>query len=148
MVGRLARYLRFVGCDTEYVRGLSDEEVLRKARAEGRVILTRDRDLASRADRALLLTSPFLPDQWRAVRAAYPDLPSDVQFKRCTECNGVLERVDLDSLETAAPGVPWDRVREGLPLYRCRSCGHYYWEGSHTSEIRARIAKWNERSDP
>jgi len=27
MVGRLARYLRFVGCDTVYARGMSDDEI-------------------------------------------------------------------------------------------------------------------------
>jgi len=145
MVGRLARYLRIVGCDTVYARGLSDEEILRQARAEDRVILTRDRQLASRTSRSLLLESPHLADQWRAVRAAYPDLPTDVEFARCTECNGPLERVTDSGPERPAEGVPWDRVAQGLPLYRCGACGHYYWEGSHTADLRARIAKWAER---
>jgi len=144
MVGRLARYLRIVGCDTTYAHGLSDEEILRQARSEDRVILTRDRRLAARAPRALLLKSPFIADQWRAVREAFPDLPADVRFERCTECNGHLERwtppVDAAPLD----GVPWARVRGGLPLYRCQTCGHPYWEGSHTADVRSRIARWSE----
>jgi len=143
MVGRLARYLRFVGCDTEYVRGLTDEEILRRARTENRVILTRDRRLAARATRALLLESPHLPDQWKAVRTAFPEVPAGVRFERCTECNGLLETVGDPATQPKVEGVPWDRVAGGLPLFRCTSCGHYYWEGSHTAEIRARIASWS-----
>jgi len=148
MVGRLARYLRFVGCDTTYARGLSDDEILTQARSDGRVILTRDRNLAGRAARALLLDSPTLADQWRAVRSAFPDLPSEVRFERCTLCNRRLERLSETSTEPRAQGVPWDRVDRGLPLFRCGACGHYYWEGSHTAEIRARLASWNEGVRP
>lgn len=142
MVGRLARYLRIVGCDTTYARGLSDEEIVRLARAEQRVVLTRDRALAGRAERALLLRSSYLADQWRGVRDAFPEVPQDLTFERCTECNGLLERVPPPFTGGTEDGVPWDRVRNGLLLYRCGACGHYYWEGSHTADLRARIASW------
>ncbi|HTT45344.1 MAG TPA: Mut7-C RNAse domain-containing protein [Thermoplasmata archaeon] len=144
MVGRLARYLRMVGCDTVYARGLSDEAIVRDARAEGRIVLTRDRQLAARADRSLLLTSPHLADQWRAVRTAHPEVPTDIRFERCTECNGTLA-VATEPYEPPPRGwVPWDRVAAGLRLYRCGSCGHYFWEGSHTADVRARIAAWEK----
>jgi uncharacterized protein with PIN domain len=148
MVGRLARYLRFVGCDTAYARGLSDDEILVRARAEDRTILTRDRRLAGRAERALLLESPHLADQWRAVRAAFPELPLEVRFERCTECNGRLEKVPAPSPEARTEGVPWDRVARGLPLFRCAECNHFYWEGSHTADIRARLASWTGAPAP
>ena len=144
MVGRLARYLRFVGCDTTYARGSRTRRILSQARADGRVILTRDRALASRAERSLLLESPTLADQWRAVRSAYPNLPTEVRFERCTLCNGRLEKITEPSPEPRVDGVPWDRVARGLPLFRCGACGHYYWEGSHTADIRARLAAWTE----
>ena len=149
MVGRLARYLRMVGCDTVYAHGLSDEEILRQSRAEGRIILTRDRRLAERAPKALLLTSPYLADQWRAVRAAFPEVPEEVRFERCTECNGLLEELSAPPpSEPRSEGIPWDRVGRGLALYRCRACGHCYWEGSHTADVRARISSWGRTPTP
>ena len=142
MVGRLARYLRFVGCDTEYVRGLADAEIVARAEREGRVVLTRDRALARRAPHALLLESTELSRQWRAVRSAYPEIPNEVRFERCTECNGLLETFHPPADFPRTEEVPWDRLERGLALYRCRVCGHLYWEGSHTASIRARLAAW------
>lgn len=148
MVGRLARYLRFVGCDTAYARGMSDPEIVALATREDRVVLTRDRSLARRAPRALLLTSPSLREQWRAVRAAFPQVPEHVSFQRCTECNGPLRAAGSDPGPDPDPKVPWDRVARGLSLYRCANCGHYYWEGSHTADMRARLEAWSRESPP
>ena len=148
MVGRLARYLRFVGCDTLYARGMSDLEIVALAEREDRVVLTRDRGLARRAPRAVLLTSPHLREQWRAVRVAFPDVPDRVAFERCTECNGPLRAVAPPSGPRGDPKVPWDRVARGMPLYRCSTCGHYYWDGSHTAEMRARLEAWSLEDPP
>lgn len=142
MVGRLARYLRFVGYDTAYARGLSDPEVLAQAEREDRILLTRDRALAARSPRAILLTSPYLADQWKTLRERVPDLAETPQFERCTECNGRLERFVPTAGGARDPHVPWDRVERGLTLYRCRDCGHLYWEGSHTAQLRARLRAW------
>ena len=142
MVGRLARYLRFVGCDTVYVKGLDDDEIAELARTERRILVTRDQALADRVPSSILLRSPSLADQWNALRAAVPELPSEVRFDRCTHCNGSL-RPHRPAPEDPRPdGVPWDRVKEGLVLYRCSDCGHLYWEGTHTEHIRTQIRAW------
>jgi uncharacterized protein with PIN domain len=148
MVGRLARYLRILGCDTEYAHGWSDDEIVRRARLEDRVVLTRDRQLSHRAAKAILLTSSRLEDQVRAARAAFPDLPADVQFARCTLCNGSLDPYRPPAVSSLDEGVPWDRVGEGMPLYRCAECGHIYWEGSHTAALRRRLRKWAAEGTP
>jgi len=148
MVGRLARYLRMMGADTVYVRGLADEEVLRIARAEERVLLTRDRELARRSGRAVLLSSPRIEDQVRETWAAVPTLSRELRFDRCTLCNGRLSPVETPGPADTIPGVPWGRVREGLVLYRCDGCRHLFWEGSHTEGVRRRLHAWSTESRP
>jgi len=144
MLGRLARYLRFVGCDTAYVRGLSDDELLELGRRERRILLTRDRALSRRSPSSFLVTSPVLAEQWRAVRRAWPSVPTEPSFVRCSLCNGPLEPRPPHEAGPSAPPT----VRSGAgPLYGCRDCGHRYWEGSHTAEIRARIAAWERDAD-
>jgi uncharacterized protein len=148
MVGRLARYLRFVGCDTRYARGMTDEEILKLAGAEDRLIVTRDRLLAHRAARAVLLESVRIDGQWKELRAAVPELPTSVRFERCTLCNGRLEPHTLAPNEAPPEGLPSERARSGLPLFRCRECGHVYWDGSHTAHVRRDVARWSSEPVP
>ena len=133
MLGRLARYLRFLGHDTEYVRGLPDEEVAARALQEGRRLLTRDRDLARRTPGALCLESIDLGRQLRAVRDAEPLAGYVPNFTRCTVCNGALRPVS----GAAAPARP-----PTGPVFACDRCGHRYWEGSHTARVRRDVERW------
>ncbi|MCI4361372.1 MAG: Mut7-C RNAse domain-containing protein, partial [Thermoplasmata archaeon] len=80
MLGRLSRYLRFLGHDTQYVRGQTDREIVEQIRRDGRRLLTRDRALAARVPGALLLASPYLPDQLRQLHAEAPDAGYSVTF--------------------------------------------------------------------
>jgi uncharacterized protein with PIN domain len=139
MLGRLARYLRFVGHDTVYLKDRSDAEIIRYVRAEGRRLITRDRALARRTPDSLLLESPHIADQFRDVVRSVPSAPFVVTFVRCTLCNGLLEPLPA---EQATPGLaPRNRA-----LWRCRDCEHVYWEGSHTDRIRTQVAEWVAKS--
>ncbi len=141
MVGRLARYLRFLGYDVEYVRGLVDRKILERARDEDRLLLTRDVQLAQRAGpRAIRLRSPELEEQLREVWHAHPTLRRTVAFVRCSECNGPLQHADR-STPTPPRGVPeriWGSTEE---VYVCSRCGQAFWEGSHTREIRKTVER-------
>src|SRR5512136_997661 len=69
MVGRLARYLRFLGYDTAYRPDVDDAELVRRAREETRIVLTRDRALVRerKASPALVLQSESALGQLREV---------------------------------------------------------------------------------
>ncbi len=144
MLGRLARYMRFVGLDTAYVRGLSDLEILLLCRQEDRFLVTRDSELAGRVPESVCLVSPEIEQQWRELRARFPDLPSDVRFDRCSVCNGVLAPYTPPPGARLPAGTPLDRVGAGLKRFRCAACGHVYWAGSHTADLRERIRRWSD----
>jgi len=144
MLGRLARYLRFVGLDTTYVRGWTDDEVVVRCREEERFLLTRDRELAGRVPDSLCLEAPHVEQQWKELRARFPELPKDIRFVRCGICNGTLAIYAPPPGARLPAGTPADRVAAGLLLYRCASCGHLYWAGSHTADLRDRIRRWSE----
>ncbi len=147
MLGRLARYLRFVGCDAAYVRGRTDDEVIAQAEREGRVVLTRDRQLSRRARAAFFVESPAIAEQWRALRAAWPSVPGRPSFVRCGRCNGSLVSVRPEERTGLLTAIPAGVISQGIPIYRCTRCGQAYWEGSHTAHIRAQLAAW-EASTP
>ncbi len=141
MLARLARYLRTLGLDVAPAPDGPDALVLRAAEAERRRILTRDRALASRAAGAIRIRSVDLAEQLREVQRAIPSLPRTPTFVRCTLCNGELRSGPLP------PGRPLPEgaarvAAEGRPFWHCPRCGHVYWEGSHTTRLRADVARW------
>jgi len=142
MLGRLARYLRFVGHDTAYARGLGHAEIAERAALERRTIVTRCRALAASVPGSVLLSSLEVDDQLRAVRSAAPTAGFAVTFDRCTLCNGVLAAWTPPRTGPWPPDVPRGRAEAGLEVYACLDCGHRFWEGSHTRAIRAQLSGW------
>jgi uncharacterized protein with PIN domain len=50
MLGKLATWLRLLGCDVAYLPAISDEDLVEMASRSGRVILTRDLELIRRRE--------------------------------------------------------------------------------------------------
>jgi uncharacterized protein len=148
MLGRLARYLRMVGLDTAYEPGLTDDELLRRSREEGRRLLTRDRDLARRCSGAIWISATRIDAQWVELRARFSNWPSAPTFQRCTLCNGALFEVRSDEAAAAGSGLPEDIRKSGRPVYRCARCRHQYWEGTHVESLRQRLALWTTERPP
>ena len=64
MLGTLAKWLRILGYDTQFDTSLSDDQLVRLARAQDRVLLTRDQELAQRRGLDIVfVTSERLDDQ-------------------------------------------------------------------------------------
>ena len=142
MLGRLARYLRFFGHDVVYLRGMADTEIVRIAERESRTLLTRDRELARRVDRSLLLRGTEIGALLREVREAAPAANYAPRFDRCPECNHPLVRWAPPAEGTPSDGLPWARLRTGLAIYECPACRQRFWDGSHAERIRQNVRTW------
>jgi uncharacterized protein with PIN domain len=137
MLGRLATYLRMCGYDTVYApdAGLTDDDDIHAlARADGRTLLTRDRELGARAADAVVLTSKNIDDKLAELAAAGVEL-SLAEPCRCGNCNGQLERV---SPTTETPEYAPDPAE--TDVWQCRSCGQRFWQGSHWEDVAGRLA--------
>jgi uncharacterized protein with PIN domain len=127
-----------MGYDTEYARGLSDREVLDLAERDGRVVLTRDRQLAERARaNGLYITSDVLEEQLSQVAAAF-GLRFDRSMTRCTLCNGELV---LTTPEQVKERVPPRVLAAHDQFFVCPLCGQIYWKGSHWDDITSRLER-------
>lgn len=138
MLGSLARWLRFLGYDCAYPPPGEDDELLaRRAREEGRWLLTRDRVLASAGPRTVLLRSETVDDQLAEVLRRLDLAPEpDLDRARCSACNGVLEPAAVAEVEN---DVPPHVARTASRFRRCAGCGRVYWPGSHGERIRRRL---------
>lgn len=138
MLGSLARWLRFFGYDTVFpAPGPEDDALLARAREEGRWLLTRDRVLASRGPRTVMLRGASLEDQLVEVFSRLGLRPeAGLTNARCSECNGRLEVISRDLAE---PAVPPHVLATAPRFHRCVGCGRVYWPGSHSERIVARL---------
>ena len=138
MLGSLARWLRFFGYDTVFLEPGPENRVLaERARAEGRWLLTRDRELASAGPRTMLVRADDLEDQLIEVLGRL-DLRPDATLEnaRCSECNGELVDVLREEVLDVAP----PHVLATAPRFRrCSGCRRVYWPGSHGDRILERM---------
>jgi len=133
MCGSLATYLRMCGYDAAYApeRGVEgDDAVLALARAEDRLLVTRDVTLGERVEDAIVLASRDVRDQLETlagagIRLELPDDPS-----RCSACNGRLARVSRETSTPEDAPAPAER-----PVWRCGDCGQHLWRGSHWDDV-------------
>ncbi len=134
MLGRLARWLRILGCNVTFEPVISDAELVRRALVEERVILTRDQALPEewRLPRVLIVKSeaPLLQLQ-QVVRAFEIDWRARL-FTRCSRCNTELETVAYEDVTTR---VPPRIISEQERFLRCASCERIYWGGSHSERM-------------
>ncbi len=136
MLGRLATWLRLLGYDTAYLPAADDHELARVARAEDRILLTRDVELTRRRGvRYLLIESEKVSEQLRQVFPAL-HLTARAAFSRCAECNIVLEPVSKDQVREQVPPYVFQTHTRFL---LCRRCGKVYWRGTHWARIVAQI---------
>jgi uncharacterized protein with PIN domain len=144
MLGTLARWLRFFGYDAVFLEpGPEDRLLAEQARAEGRWLLTRDRELASAGPRTMLVRADELEDQLLEVFGRLGLRPeATLEHARCSECNGELEGVSKDEVADVAP----PHVLATAPRFRrCSGCGRVYWPGSHGERILERMEKVVQR---
>ncbi|MBI4496773.1 MAG: Mut7-C RNAse domain-containing protein [Chloroflexi bacterium] len=135
-VGKLVRWLRTLGFDTVFAPAADDDDLLRWAEREGRVLLTRDRGLAGRRSvsqgrvRAVLARSEQWQEQLAELARVLPLVRAARPFTRCVACN------------TPLVPCPLDRAWRRVPVYvyqtqgdfrECPACGRVYWRGTHWS---------------
>lgn len=142
MLGTLAKWLRFMGYDTAYPGPLDDTALIATANREARVLLTRDKELASRLPGAIRVRSDDLEEQIREVATALELRVLD-PLSRCSLCNTILVPVRKEDLGERVPKGVRDRHDR---FWRCPSCNRVYWQGSHWDKMIERLNRLPLRS--
>jgi uncharacterized protein len=133
-LGALARRLRLIGIDAAYDNNAADDDLVTRANAERRVLLTQDRGLLCRRKlwAGAYVRGARPDDQLRDVldRFAPPLAP----WTRCTACNGQLRPAAKPTVESLLePGTR----RTYDEFAQCQACGRVYWRGAHAARLQA-----------
>ncbi len=135
-LGTLARRLRLVGVDTAYDREADDDELIERANAARRMLLTQDRALLRRRRlrRGAYVRGAGPDEQFADVLGRFA--PPLAPWTRCPACNGLLVPVAKTDVEPLLePGTR----RTYDSFARCSNCGRVYWRGAHSRRLQAAI---------
>ena len=142
-VGRLAKWLRVMGYDAAFPREKGDNELVRIALQEDRVLVTRDSGIAQR--RAVRL------GQMKVVRIENDDLRSQLKqlvtelkldlaggFSRCVRCNQVLEPRHKQDVAWRLPPYVFQTHSQFM---ECPQCRRLYWRGTHWTNMMSELER-------
>lgn len=138
-LGKLARYLRLLGFDTDYKRYRDDPELAIISQNEKRILLTCDRKLLMRS----IVTHGLI------IRASDPrrqileilnrlDLWDDIKpFTRCLTCNSEIREIkeksdEFNSIYSELPPNVKSWCKE---ISKCIGCNKVYWKGTHYDKL-------------
>jgi uncharacterized protein len=139
MLGRLAKWLRILGFDVIYGPHLTGYGLIRAARAEGRLILTRDSRLAKKQPPPFLtIASDRYRDQVQQVLRECGLTAGTRLFTRCLACNSPLQAIARDAVEKLAP--PYVLASQKTFSW-CPACRRVYWPATHHEKMLAEVGK-------
>lgn len=134
-LGKLTKWLRILGFDTIYYRGNIDRDFLKKAEREGRVVLTRKKDMANRSfsGRMVIVNENLVRHQMKEVISKLVLKPDpDNFFSICLKCNRKLKEVSMKEVEGIVP----DYVSKSYSNFRvCPECRNVFWPGTHRENM-------------
>ena len=142
-VGRLAKWLRVMGYDALFPRQADDNELVRIALRENRVLVTRDAQFALRRAARLgqlhvvyIIRDDLLGQLAQLVREL--DLDSKSGFSRCVVCNAALETVEKSKV---ADRLPPYVLQNQQNFMECPQCLRVYWRGTHWAEMVSQLER-------
>ncbi|VVB73744.1 Mut7-C RNAse domain protein [uncultured archaeon] len=147
MLIKLGRWLRIMGIASESPAPdeIDDDVIIYKALKEGKILLTMDKGMAQNAAstgvKTILIPSKMIDveDQLTYV-IKEAGIPSSKLRNKvlCTECGSPIRDARREEVEGIVPeGILGTTDR----FWKCSSCSHVYWDGSHWRNIQKTVAK-------
>ena len=144
MLGNIAKKLRILGFDSEYVSDINDSKLIEKAQNENRTIISRDRNLIDRAKKneisSVYITTEDEIEQFleilESTHLQFDEISGD--SARCTKCNSPTSQIDKLEIKNKIP----PRVLEYHDkFWECDGCDQIYWEGTHIKNLQVFVHK-------
>jgi len=141
MLGKLATWLRLTGHDTFYSTKLHDDDTMRIALEQKRVLLTSDATLARRAKEAgveVMLVRGSVDEEVASVFLQYEIKPeADPAKSRCTKCNGELVHITKDEKKQIEDLIPERTYNYYEEFWFCKYCKSVFFHGGQWINIDA-----------
>jgi uncharacterized protein with PIN domain len=137
-LGKLAKWLRIFGYDTEYFTRPGHSSLIIQALRDERIILTRNHRLPKSAGiKIVLLENEKIKAQIREVLKELKISPNcDMMFSRCIICNLELENTDKEKIKDKIPEYVFNTQDN---FRTCPACQRIYWLGTHWGNVQTTL---------
>ena len=148
-VGNLAKWLRIMGYDTLFPREAGDNDLVRIALRENRILVTRDSGFGRRRAvrlgqmRVVEISGDDFEDQLRQLVQKL-HLALRIDLTRCVICNEPLETI---AKEDVADRLPPFVYKTQSKFNECSKCLRLYWQGTHWTKIVSTLARVCEEGE-
>jgi uncharacterized protein len=148
MFGNLAKKLRLLGFDSLYSSSIEDDELLRVAKSQNRIVVTKDTLLAKKAKKQEITTVSITKaneiDQFLEINEEIKLGKCIVagSTSRCPMCNGKLEHTEKNDVSDKVPAGVFENMKD---FWICTKCEKIYWEGTHIKNLQQFAMKLNEK---
>jgi uncharacterized protein with PIN domain len=139
MLGKLALWLRLTGHDTFYRADVDDDELLRVANSESRILLTSDANLHRHAVESDI--------RGMLVRGSveFGISPTiDPTKSRCSKCNGELIQLDSTEKERVRNLVHKKTYDYYDKFWLCKDCQSVFFQGGYWQNILRYVERIDE----
>jgi len=134
-LGRLVKWLRILGFDTEYFTAKNLSSLVITALREDRIILTRNLRIAQAPGIKLFkIKEDLVIEQLKQIiQDLELKLDQERLFSRCIICNSELKPIDKKAAEGKVPEYVFKTQEE---FSWCPTCDKIYWSGTHWGNVK------------
>jgi len=142
MLGGLARWLRAAGYDAWWQSGISDHDLIRLSREQGRTLLSSDSKIflftVIRDDVQPALFVPLRLTPLGQLGYVLGELRLGLREPRCMACGGELLEIPKVEIQGRVPPRTFAWLEQ---FWECSRCRHVYWRGTHWQRIMKSLSQ-------
>jgi uncharacterized protein with PIN domain len=141
MLGKLARFLRFLGYDTLYRSEESVEKMLETSIEDNRIVLSKSKDIVNKCNKlsikSFFMSANEIEYQLRVLHnVLHLEMSTPPLNTRCSMCNNELIEKNKEEIINL---IPKRTASHHDRFWQCSACGKIYWIGSHWKDIEKTI---------
>ena len=136
-LGKLAKWLRILGYDCVYYDKKAVSELIVQVLRDRSILLTRSETFTKyKGIQALIVKHDHVEQQVeQVVRELGLALDEENIFRRCVECNTLLEDIAKEGIKEKVPEYVFHTQEK---FKKCPGCGKIFWKGTHWDMV----GKW------
>lgn len=148
MLGNIAKKLRLMGFDSSYSADIEDDELIKLAKKENRIIISRDEELIQKSKnnclRCIFIKNEEEIEQFREImeQCNLKTIQINGDKARCPKCNSKTHPIDKKNISL---NIPMKVLEHNEKFWNCENCDQIFWEGTHIKNLQKFVGDLNER---